>query len=442
MRYALFAIATLFGLLSASDLQARSREKARAEVLTNSRGFYKEVFMDSGIGLTSRRQLSAANALGLSMEFFASASNEKLSKRDTLLQNDIFAGCKEDTNGRLLYPDGAPRFRMIYVNGGRATKHSKSLSESSLSRLREYITNGGSYLGTCAGAFFASSGSVNDKGALYNTDRYLCIWPGYTHSTHLKKSRPTLLLERNCPLSKYFDFGKKRLVTEVYHNGGCYAHIDATHPLPRGSEPLARYLFDNTDKVVINNEIAIWAHKYSDHHGRVILCGSHPESVSEGERLDLMASMMLYAMEGNPKPQIKGILKSGEIREMNKRTEDNAPAFTRIGDRQYHHFCIEIPRGCKRLEIEVDGYENGEKFDLTLCVNRGEMAFHDNTTLKSIGKGCKRALIIDRPKSGTWFVSIFCETTVKTDTDKYGTRYRNNIEVLNGVPYKVCAEWK
>ena len=442
MRYAPFALIILLALLSADDLQARSREKERAEVLSNSRGFYKEVFMDGGIGLTSRRKLPAAPFLGLTMEFFASAKEEKLSERDTLLQNDIFAGCEEDTNGRLLYPDGAPRFRMIYVNGGRATKHSKSLGENGLSRLREYVANGGSYLGTCAGAFFASSGSVNDKGALYNTDKYLCIWPSYTHSTHLKKSRPTLRLEKGSPLSKYFDFGKARLVEEVYHNGGCYAHVDASHLLPTGSEPLARYIFDNTDKVIINNEIAIWAHKHSERHGRAILCGSHPENVSEGERLELMAAMMLYAMEGNPKPQIKGSLKSGKIREMDKRTEDNNPAFTRIGDRQYHHFRIDIPKGCKRLKIEIDGYENGNKFDLTLCAKRGEMAFHDNTSLKSVGNGCKRTLTVDNPKSGTWFVSVFCETTVETNTDNYGTHYHDNLEVLNGVPYKVCAEWK
>ncbi len=430
------------GVCLAPTVEARQRERARTEVLSRSRGFYKDIFMDGGIGLTSRTSLAAATFLGASIEHFASASKDQLSAKDTLLQTNIFYGSEEDTNGWLLYPDGAPRFRTIYVNGGKAKVHANSLGKNGISRLREYVNAGGSYVGTCAGAFLGSSGSINDKGDLRNTYSHPNLWPGYTHSTRLKKSRPTLRLEKGCPLSAYFDFGKERLVTKVYHNGGCYAHIDAAHPLPQESEVLARYQFDNTDKVVIDNEIAIWAHKQSPTHGRVILCGSHPESNTEGKRLELMSAMLLYAMDGNPAPKIKATLAEGEVREMNKRTEDNAPAYTCIGDRQYHHFRIDVPKRCKKLIIHLDGYKDAKKFDLTLCAKRGEPAFHDNTLSKNVGRGCKKTLTIDSPKSGAWYVSVFCETTVNTSTGKYGTHYRSKTSVLNGVPYKIWIEYK
>ncbi|MBQ7856885.1 MAG: hypothetical protein IJ348_07235 [Alistipes sp.] len=437
------SIVTIAVLLFATpNAEARSSEKNRAEVLAKGRGFYKDVFMDGGIALTSRHSLPATTLLGLSMEYFASASVEQLSERDTTLQTNILCGSEQDTNGWLLYPDGAPRFRAIYVNGGSAAKHAKSLGSTGRERLQEYVANGGSYVGTCAGAFIASAGSINTKGELKNTKRYWQLWPGYAESTGLRKSATTLRLERRSPLARYFDFEGGRDIADVRHNGGCYAHTEADDKLPEGTEPLARFLFDNTAKVGIDGEVAIWAYKQSDRSGRVILCGSHPEGATKGERLKLMASMLLYAMEGNPKPQIKGTLSQGEVREMNRRTEDNDPDHTRIGDRQYHHFRVDVPNHCKELIINIDGYEEAKKFDLSLCAKRGEAAFHDNTLLKSVGRGCRKSLTIKNPKAGAWYLSVFCETTVSPLTGKYGTTYKGKTSVLNGVPYKVSIQYK
>ena len=158
-------IAILVGsLLSLSKAEAHRHEKARAEVLSRSKGFYKEVFMDGGVALTSRHFLPAARFLGVKMDYFASASTKKLTQKDTLLQMNIFCGNENDTNGWLLYPDGAPRFRMIYVNGGKSGSHARSLGEEGRARIQEYIRNGGSYVGTCAGAFIASTGAVKKTG--------------------------------------------------------------------------------------------------------------------------------------------------------------------------------------------------------------------------------------------------------------------------------------
>ena len=435
---AAFAVA----LLLPNVAQADRRAKNRAEVLSRGRGYYKDLFMDGGVALTSRTSLPVARFLGVSMEYYASASSAKLSQKDTLMQSAIFVGDEKDTNGRLLYPDGAPRYRMIYVNGGKSGAHGRSLGEEGRDRLRAYVAAGGSYVGTCAGAYFGSRSSMSRKGEARNQDSYLGLWPGGTCFTGLRKSYTPLRLDRKSPLFRYFDFGGDGLVDSVRHNGGCIAYENANSQLPKGTEPLARYVFDDNRKVRINNKLAVWGYKANAESGRVILCGSHPEAIAQGERLEFMSAMVLYAMDGNAAPKIKGELRAGELREMNKRTEDNDPLYTRIGDRQYHHFAVDVPKKCKKMVVYLDGYEDAKRYDLTLCAKRGEMAFHDNTLQKNVARGCKKRLIIDAPKAGKWYLSVFCETTVTALTGKYGTYYTGRTGVLNGVPYNIRVEFK
>lgn len=427
-----------------ADAVARNHAKYRNEVLSNSRGFYKEIFMDGGIALTSRRSLPAAPFLGIEMEYFASM--KEATKSDTLRQHKLFCGYEDDTNGWLLYPDGAPRFRVIYVNGGKAASHARSFGNEGADgykALNDFVKAGGSYIGTCAGAYIGSKGGYTmQSNTVRNVGLYWNLYPGYTHSTRLRKSSTTMHLDRKSPLLRYFDFGGDLQVDSVRHNGGCYAYEPKNSGLPAGTEPLARYGFKDNDKVKIDGRVAVWAYKHDAQHGRVILCGSHPESVAQGERLEFMSAMILYAMDGNPAPKIKGVLKEGTVREMNKRTEDNDPAYTRIGDRQYHHFEIEIPRNCKRAVVSLDGYEGMRNFDLSVLAKRGELAFHDNTLTKVVARGCKKRLIINKPKAGKWYVSVFCETTVVANTGKYGTYYLGKREVLNGVPYSISVMYE
>ena len=435
-------VVALMGVVNPISATARSKEQSRKEVLARGRGYYKDVFMDGGVALTSRYYLPATRFLGLSIDYFASAKTDKLTQKDTLLQRNIFCGCEEDTNGWLLYPDGAPRFRVIYVNGGKSGSHARSLTERGRELLREYVANGGSYVGTCAGAYMATSGSRRDNGSIRNSNSYLALWPGYAKPTGLKKARPTLTLRKKSPLLRYFDFGGDKTVAEVFHNGGCSAYGYKDGKMPKGTEPLAYYKYEDTKRVKIDGRVAVWAYKPTEQSGRVVMCGSHPEGVSEGERLEFMSAMLLYAMDGNARPQLKGELKAGVVREMNKRTEDEDPKYTRIGDRQYHHFVIEVPRGCKRAVISLDGYEDAKKFDLTLCAKRGDFAFHDNTLHKNVSRGCKKRLVLERPKSGKWYVSVLCETAVTSLRGKYGSRYTGRTSVLNGVPYKISVEYE
>lgn len=428
-------ILTILLLLTVGTISARNQAKAREAVLAESRGYYKEVFMDGGIALTSRRTLPAVDHLGMQMEFFASAKEPTVI--DTLKQQQIFCGYNEDTNGWLLYPDGAPRYRVIYVNGGAASKHSQSLAEAGRESIRTFVGNGGSYVGTCAGAYFATAGSKRNGKNVRFTDSYLHLWQGLMHSSHLNKSRTPIRIEKKSPLLRYYDFGGDNLVDSVRHNGGGYALGDLKGNLPEGTEVLGRYIFNDNDKVQIDNQPAIWAYKGDEKSGRTIMVGSHPEGVKRGERLELMAASLLYAMDGNAKPQTKGLLLPDTERAMYLKTNDNQPEFTRIGDKQYHHFEVVVPKRCKQLKIQLKGYTGEDNFDLTLCAKAREFAFANNTQWRVDGTGCYKELTIDNPKAGRWFVSVLCTTTVDNYTDEYGTKYVGRTDVLNGVPYTI-----
>jgi glutamine amidotransferase-like uncharacterized protein len=437
MKRFLFVVAALLCVVGA-EASPRSRERARCEVLANNRGYYKDVFMNGGVKLTSRRDLPVTRYLGLSLDYFATA--EPMTQTDTLLQTNIFCGYDEDINGWLLYPDGEPRYRMVYFNGGSAHSHGRSLTDEGRVNMCRYIAGGGSYLGTCAGMFIASKGVMNDKMEIIKGDGYLHIWPGTTKSTNLRKSRTAMRVEKGSPLLRYYDFGGDMVVDSVYHNGGGHIHYGQNSIVPEGTEPLMRYIFDNTDSVKIDGEVSTWAYKQSGESGRVVVTGSHPEGITTGERMDYMSAMVLYALDGNGEPKLKGELIPGECRAMNKRTEDNSPEYTRIGDRQYHHFKVTIPKGCKRAVITLGGYKGEDKFDLSLCAKRGGMAYHDNTIHQNVSRGCDKELILTNPKAGEWYVSVFCETTVTAVVGKYGTTYEGRTDVLNGVPYSIKVD--
>ena len=438
MKRNLLALLLLF-LLPSNTLSARNQAKERDAVLAQNHGYYKELFMNGGIALTSRRTLPAADALGLKMEFYASATGEKISAVDTLTQQQIFCGYSEDSNGWLLYPDGAPRYRAIYVNGGHASTHAVSLTELGRKRIQEFVASGGSYVGTCAGAYFATAGSKRLGKDVINRKIYLHLWPGIMHSTHLNKSNTPLRIERKSPLLRYYDFGGDYVVDSVRHNGGGYALGEEVGALPEKTEVLARYVFKDNSKVQIDNKPAIWAYKGGENSGRAVLIGSHPEAIKRGERLELMSAALLYAMDGNAKPQVKGVLTPNQLREMCLKTEDNKPEYTRIGDRQYHHFEITVPKHCQRLVISLNGYKGEDNFDLTLCAKSKELAFAHNAPWKVETKGCNKELVIEKPKAGKWFISVYCATAVGSFVDEFGTTYTGRTDVLNGVQYSVKA---
>ena len=192
-------------------------------------GFYKEIFMSGGVRLTSRKKLPAAETLGLSYEYYAGKDKER--------QNELISGSELDHNGVLLYPDGQPRFRMFYVNGGAATLHGKSLEKSGREVLRRFSEQGGSYCGSCAGSFLSGRNTDDhDERRL----GYLHIFPFNTLNTGMKKERVGHFVPEDSPLMRYRSFGGDGYVADIYHNNGNWLsdQKDDHHP---SIEVLATY---------------------------------------------------------------------------------------------------------------------------------------------------------------------------------------------------------
>lgn len=412
-------------------------EQPPAETGPRSDGFYKDIFMSGGKNLTSRKRLYAAESLGLAYEYYAGS--------DASWQNQLIIGNAADTNGVLLYPDGSPRFRMIYVNGGAATKHGKSLTQEGRERLRQFHRAGGSYCGSCAGSFL-SGRNVDSRSD--PREGYLHIFPFNTLNTGIKKTRLKHVIPPTSPLLRYRDFGGDNMVAEVYHNNGNWLRIK---PEMEDVKVLARY--DHPGHK-IDQGAAIWAYRPDDRAGQILNIGCHPEGSDAGERLALTEACFLHALAGVGQPQLKGVLEFGKPRKMGHSPDptsspaEPAPAFAKIGDLQYHHFAFDVPMMpaasaevqpiARPVKIQLSSTEN---VDLHLHLSRQGPALRRQAEVLDDRPGANKTLQKELTP-GRWHVSVFCATSVKTmnDPDAGFHRYIGDRSILNGAAYTISIE--
>ncbi len=411
---------------------------ASASAQTGKSGFYKDVFMDSGIMMNTREDLPATRLLNLTMERISTQENadtNAVTPYDRQMQAERIVGSSVDENGVLLYPDGAPRFRLYYLNGGKGAAHGKSLTPQGLANIRQFNAGGGSVAGSCAGAFISSLGTTKDSVGVDNP-AYLGVYKGYTNTTLLYKTYTSLSVEKDCPLLRYYDFGGDMKVDSVRHNGGCFLPREK----PEGTEILLRYDCDTLEHVPdIRGRVNTWAYKESAAKGRVVLTGSHPEAIDRGDQLQMFAAMIRYAIDGNGEPVLKAELEDGAERVMSLYTHDGDPAHTRIGDKQYHHYCIKVPKKASYVQIDLRSIAGWKNFDLYLYASGSEMAFDTKATDFNIAKGVDKTMTVAAPKSGKLYISVYCDTTVDTIETIYGQQYTGRTDVLNGVPYSIKA---
>ena len=409
-------------------------------------GYYKDLFMDGGIGLTSRTTLPAADYLKLNWEFYASLATGKTVAIDTAIQTAVFIGSDEDRNGNLLYPDGEPRFRCIYVNGGKSPQHGASLGEDGRNRVRAYYANGGGYVGTCAGCLIASKGY--DSYSV--TTSYFGIWPGHTYHTKTDSGAgvvdtyTSMTIEPGSALLNYYNYGNDMQIDGVRHNGGCYMGNNSTYPVPAGTEILLRYLTPGPDSTKLNGQVSSWAYKASAESGRLVVIGSHPEGVTSGEQRDLFSAMIRYASDGNGIATSKGSLSKGVVRKMDQGSEKNEPAYAPIGDKQYHHFTFTLASGAPELSLTLSGIETNT--DLYLALAKDRMAWLGDCDYVLCSSGSSKSFHIRNVPAGTWSVAVYCPVTVTATKTEYASgayyyKYSGNLEVLNGVPYEISVNW-
>ena len=407
--------------------------KVREDVPLNA--FYKDIFLDGGIHASAMSSMPAAEMLDFSQDcLLISPVDGEYCRDDTLAQDRAFIGCAEDLNGYLLYPDGAPRYSIVFVNGGNATSHGRSMKEEGRANFRKFVKNGGGYIGSCSGAFVAAKGSDSVE----RNENYIGLWPSNATNCHLSDARTGLFVDKDSPLLKYYDFGGDNYVADVYHNGGCC--LDEKYRIS-GTETLTRYDYniDPEKHNYMHEKPASWAYKADSRSGRVIMSGSHPENVKSGERRDLMASYLRYAKDGQGITTVKCILHNGETVTMDKSTADGDPAHTRIGDKQCHHFVMWIPEGAKNVKVTL---RPKEKFKFRLMLARENFAYTRFAEHRVECEGGNAAVASFKSlPAGQWYVCVQCMSVPTSEVQKYGTVYTDTA-ILNGAAYDLTLDFR
>lgn len=419
--------------MPALGYQDDSQVEIRTDVI--NKAFYKDLVMDSGCGLTNNKAIPVTDYLNLSTETIYTEDLEgyEFTEEGQTAQNRIICGTTNDENGVLLYPDGEPRYRMIYVNGGIATRHGRSLMEAGREHFRQYFSNGGSYLGTCAGSFIATYGIID---SYLTHNGYMGIWPGYASNTETTHIYPDYILSDGCSLLKYYDFGGDNRIAEVrHHNGPFFEHWD----MVPGTEVLAYNDATHISYKTFDKAPSCIAYNPSIYSGRVILLGGHPELAESGEQLEFFAALCRYAMEGGGIAKVKGILHNGKTRNMTKSTSDCDPAFTKVGDKQCHHFAFALPEGARNVKVSLVALAD---FNLSLRLAKDTFAFKEDAQYAVENTDLVKELKFDSLEKGTWYVGVQCEDTVNNSFGKYGITYSGKTGVLNGVPYSITVSWE
>ena len=464
------------------------------------RGYYKTLFIDAGIMLdsfysadpSSTYYIPAISALGLEndYEYLQTSGTSDFTKT---AQASIITGTNGDSNfpadknGVLLYPDGEPRFRVIFVNGGTSETHGTSLGADGRGRIKRFVERGGSYIGACAGAILAAT-KVDGINHYDNEDETVTnytfgLWPGNASHTgwpaNYGEEGINSDIYTGITVSDHFadktSFAADQKIEPVRHHGGVYAqekyvtsgddaYYGDTYVLGRYAycywqqgwpAMAAQYanpenLTDETNDFLgtnrdHNGQVAIWAYKPADDtsKGCVVMSGSHFETSTEADQIKYFSSMIQYALDGNGNYQRYRNLTLGETRNMTNtsynETGENWNA--RIGDRQYHHFRLVTTEDIEDFELELSSsFDKNSGIDLYLCMHKGGYAWISNSEYLLTNKGGQKTLHIKNLPKGTWYVSVYCATTVET-TEKVQTprylKYSGKTEVLDGIAYSL-----
>lgn len=425
MKKILLTVVTVFTCIS---VMAGGKCKVYVPLRTDvpNKAFFKDLFVDSAIKIVQHDTLYAADFLGLSQETLRLEEDNPENNR---IEQMVFCGSSEDLNGRLLYPDGEPRFGCIYMYGGQSNNHGVILGTAGRETFRTFFANGGSYVGSCAGSYICGSGLTPNE----TRPGYIGLWPGLCDEAAITGINPTYIIPEGSSLLKFSSdsFGGDFRVDGIEHYNGPY--FDRWMDVP-GTEVLA---YNRIDSCILDGHPSMLSRKNNAFTGRLIMSGGHPELASDGEQLTLMAAMLQYAIEGRGCAKVKTVLENSQRWDMTKGTLDNDPLHTMIGDLQCHHFAFSLPKKARNVKIRLEVLSC---HSLSLRLAKGTYAFREDARYASENRELVKEISFDRLDAGIWYIGVQCEDTV---TVKHGTEYDvyENTEVLNGVPYRISVSW-
>ena len=418
------------------DVAFNNQAEVKIRTDVPNKAYYKDFLNEDGIGLSDYKTLTVTNRLNLSTETVYTRTNDAANQAE---QNRLLIGDENDENGILLYPDGEPRYRMMYVNGGQSYTHGPSLMAAGRENFRKFVYGGGCYLASCAGSYVGSlgiieAGTTTSNPAMMAYNGYIGLWPGLVDNTGLTNAYPDYIIPENSPLLQYDNFGGDFRVDSIKQWNGPYFSEYASVP---GTEVLARFDYP---AYRCHGHPSIISYKPSPFCGRITLIGGHPEQYSAYEGAKLMDALTRYSLDSPGIAKIKGILRNGELRAMTKSTSDADPGHAKVGDKQCHHFAFGLPAGARNIRVRLELLDD---FNVSLRLAKGTFAFAEDAQYSVENGDRLKELAFDTLAAGTWYIGVQCEDTVTNDpSSTYGISYSGKIAALNGAPYTIKVTWE
>jgi len=155
---------------------------------------------------------------------------------------------------------------LLIFPGGRDSPYHKALKGELNQRIRNYVEQGGSYLGFCAGAYYGSSKIEFEKGLKNEIidERELGFFPGLARGSVYGSGRFSYEDESGGQVA-HLQL-KSGVYSAAYYNGGC-EFVDAE--LYSNITILAKYSdLENEPAAIVHCEV---------NKGQAILSGVHPE---------------------------------------------------------------------------------------------------------------------------------------------------------------------
>ncbi len=136
--------------------------------------------------------------------------------------------------------------RLLIIPGGRDIPYYEALKGKGISLVSEYVNSGGSYLGICAGAYFASNEIVFEKDKQHEVveKRDLSFFPGRAVGT-IYSDKPFSYQRQRSAHSALIQHEDSAIYT--YYNGGCY--FEKAEDFAPSVEILAHYKNANLHNV-------------------------------------------------------------------------------------------------------------------------------------------------------------------------------------------------
>lgn len=428
-------------------------ERVRKDVV-DSVSYFKSVFLDGGFGLDDGAIAGGYYyQIPLAIQDKFSENNiqrlylidaKKNNASDTTKQKALFLPDSRDPNGILFYPDGAPRFRMLFIHGGKSENakiHGSFLDSLARENVREFFRRGGSVV-TSGGAGTALAGSsLNGTVA----EEYFHLYDGNVKDNGAgASSSVTITIPKGSALGEGYASS-----FSIPNLNGVY--LDEQNA-PEGVEILARYVQNSC-----TNQPAVWAYKPSLNSGRLVSCGARPDQKSNNSSdiYRMFCAELDYALAGLGCARVKGVLHNGEIRPMIN--QDGDPDYIGIGDMQCHYFVMDLKKDVSKLKIHLNW---NNKVAMGVYLKKESFAFPGGDNDYEIESPSDKELTSQRNElelnledlpEGLWYVTVQCASELVYEngggsigygrSSVYGKNTDDQYELLKGIPYSIVSSW-